>query len=65
MNTDVGLVVCLQVLFLGYAWRWTQSKDPMYTERALAAERCPITKQGLVFEIFAAALFELRDGCSA
>ena len=39
--------MCLQVLFLGYAWRWTQSKDPMYTERALAAERCPITKQML------------------
>ena len=47
MNTDVGLVVCLQVLFLGYAWRWTQSKDPMFTARALAAERCPITKQML------------------
>ena len=39
--------VSRKVLFLGYAWRWTQSKDPMFTERALAAERCPITKQML------------------
>ena len=37
--------VTRKVLFLGYAYRWTQSKDPMFVERALASERCPVTRQ--------------------